>query len=203
MATRFYFPSSGTPDVSPPYSSSWDHVLDAESRVSLISSKIGSSFVTSGNIRLHAVAAVSTSLARQFITGPLQAQTIQAGTIKGQIKCSESSVNLNATVAFNVRVCDSSGNITQEVLGIQASDVTSTTPPEIASTLINRSFQNSSESTSIAYPEITIPEGGHLIIELGFRENSITAGLYVNFQYGDNSATDLPENATETGDYCP
>jgi hypothetical protein len=200
--TRFYFPSTGAADLSPTYSTSWHKTSNAQSSLALVTSKISSAFTTSASIITDTTSGARYMLARQYVSAPLAAQTIPAGTIKGQMKALESSTGLNATFAFNVSVCDSSGAITQTVLDIQASDAT-TTPPEFAAALTNRRFQNSAEATSINYDLLTVNQGDRLVIEIGYRKSNITASRYATFRYGDNSATDLGENNTDTADYCP
>jgi hypothetical protein len=141
--------------------------------------------------------AAETICNRQFVSEMLSAQTI-SGTIKGQIRCYESNVGVNATTAVHIRVCNEDGSIIRgTVLPISASDAT-TTPPEFSTTLTNRRFQDAGELFAIVLTGLAVQERDRLIIELGFREVGTTTTRYMRHSYGDNSGTDLPENNTTT-----
>ena len=199
---RFYFQSSKPGDVSPSYSASWHKNSDAQSRLELVPVTIGSAMTTSGQIITDTASGARFMLARQFVSPPLLGQTIPAGTVKGQIRALESNTALNATLAFNVRVCNSEGTITQTVLDIQASDSTST-PPVLAASLRNRQLMNSSESAAISFSQFTVNDGDRLVIEVGYRKSNTTSSRYSTFRYGDVAASDLPEDNTGTDDYNP
>ena len=135
----------------------------------------------------------------QYVSNPLDAQTI-SGTLKGQLRCLESNVSANATVAVGVQVCSQDGtSITGTVLAISASDDTSATPPEISTSATNRSFNDVSESASITLSSLAINAGDRLIIEIGFRELDTTTSRSVTGYFGGATASgDLPEDNTTT-----
>lgn len=145
-------------------------------------------------------------LYRQYVIGPLAPQDIVGATLKGQIRGWESATTKNATVAIALRLVKFDGSdygTVKDLIGAtpEAADAT-TTPPEFpgttAAAIINRSLNNSAESATIALTTRYAAGGDFLVIEIGIRDNvnSTTATCSLNF--GDNSATDLPEDNTTT-----
>lgn len=192
---RFYFPSTGTPDVSPAYSSIWDN-LNYAARRTLVGNKINSD---NSGIFMYAITSVhGWALARQYVSSSLAAQTVTAGTVKGQIRCAESNWNYNGTLYWNIRICDSSGNITQTV--VSNSESNNEIAPE--SVWTNRKINNAGSNRT--YSQFTVNAGDRLVIELGVHTIVDTTYLYQGgITVGDASSTDLPEDETTTTAYNP
>lgn len=116
----------------------------------------------------------------------------------------ESDSSVEATVAFNVRICDSAGTtITQTILAIQASDSSATPPEAVVTTMTNRSFQNSSEDYAIPYSSFTLNDNDRIVVEIGYLQDYEYDDEYCTFEWGNNSSTDLPEDRTTTAHYNP
>ena len=104
MATRIYLPdTSGGPGISPAVSASWQMTDASFNRIVAATTKSG----TPHTIRVLANTAIynnpSYGVKRQYIYGPIGQQTI-TGTVKGQIYCSESGLDLDAMRAMVIRV---------------------------------------------------------------------------------------------------
>lgn len=138
---------------------------------------------------------------RQFISAPLDKDQTISGTIKGQVRAIENNSALNATIAVGIRVVSRDGSVVRgTLLGVTASDDTSATPPEMAVALTNRRFQDASENFSITLSSLDCKEGDRIVVEVGYRENNTTTNTTQTggMSFGDDSATDLPENSTTT-----
>lgn len=197
MATRFYFVTGVTPSISPAFdTTAWNGRTDEAERRVLgkdIAGNSGSNDVDS----FGAATAPVFNLSRQYIFEGLAAQTL-SGTVKGQIRCYENQASNNATLALRIAVCAADGTDVQEALAISASDAT-TTPPEFSSaTGANRPFQNASEQTLLTLNSVNIPEGGALIVEVGWRQGTGGTSRKVEILYGEpgGPGNDLPEDTT-------
>lgn len=112
--------------------------------------------------------------------------------------------DIEPTIAFNVRICDSGGTITETILSIQASDSGNVLPPGFSDIgYVNRSFQNSSEVKAIPYSSFKLNDNDRIVVEIGYRQGEGDILEDCRFRYGNNSASDLPENETSTDDYNP
>lgn len=145
-------------------------------------------------------------LYRQYVSEPLAAQDILGATVKGQIRGWESATTKNASVAIAMRLVKRDGTdygtVKTLVGATPAAGDASTSPPEFPGTtsaaIINRSLNNSAESTPIAVTDRYVVGGDRLVIEIGILDqvNSTTATCSLNF--GDDSASDLAEDNTTT-----
>lgn len=196
MATRLYFPSTGSAGVAPAaWASGWNYQNGTVSTFPLLRSA-GSSVATSLSLTNDATATARFGSRARWVSDPLAAQSI-SGTIKGQIRCSENSTSNNATIAVAIIVINSSGTTVATLLQPAASDNTAATPPELAAALTNRRFQDSAESASISLSSYSCSAGDRIVVELGFREvrSSGTESMSV---HGAGSSGDLPEDDTQT-----
>jgi hypothetical protein len=200
MATRFYLTSSETPEITPgSWGSGWTYVNGTSNTYRTYTNRLNSAFTTLTHSNDSTGTATFGARAR-WVSGPLRAQTI-SGTLKGQIICAENNGGNNATIAIAVRVINSAGTITQTILAVSASDNTATTPPEMATSLTNRQFQNSAEGVSITLTSTDVSNGDRIVIEVGVREVRNTGSE--TLRVGDASASDLAENNTATTDANP
>ena len=82
-----------------------------------------------------------------------------------------------------------------------ASDSTSV-PPEFAGTtsaaIINRSLNTSGESATVPTTDRYVAGGDRLVIEIGIRDATASTTTTATISFGDNGATDLPEDQTTT-----
>lgn len=191
MATRIYLPSSGAALVTP---STWNFANQINP-VTLrgVTTRISSAMTTKTEAT-GTTSPTARAMGRHVI-GPLAAQTI-SGTVKGQFRCSENNAGANATISIAVKIVQPGGADRGVLLAQTAADTT-TTPPEMATSLTNRRVQNSAESAAPSLTPQDATAGDYLVIEWGFR-SATTTTRNISISYGDDNATDLPENDTET-----
>ena len=195
VATRFYFPSTGTPPITPLFGPGWDFGSAATKRplvsVKVVSAKANLAFVSaalSPEFRAHSM----------YVSDPLGAQTI-TGTCKGVISCFENNAAFAGTVALRVRIVDATGTHKAHLTngGSQvpvASEDTSTTPPELttnASPGHARRFMDSTGATDLPITEVTTASGDCLVVELGIRNATTSTSTSGTIRTGDDNASDL------------
>ena len=186
MATRFYLPSTGAPDVNPPYGA-WDNTANAVrrkmvlTRINSANSFVSSPLSTSGNILLW-----------QFTSAPIAAQTI-SGTVKIQARAGEGHNSLNAYDRVRlVVVSNDGGTLRGTLLALAAYKNTEFN----VGGDINKTFADGDALTSVV-----AQANDRIVLELGCNQASYAAIAHI--VCGDDSATDLPENETETSTYNP
>src|SRR5262245_48259040 len=104
MATRFYFPSSGTAAVSPTISTTdWGHIEATPARYPLLTTPDSSALgATGGSAFDSADHSVSmNALAGQWVSDPLAAQTF-SGNVTAQIQIREFTANDNLFLTVKV-----------------------------------------------------------------------------------------------------
>lgn len=192
MATRFYFDSTEAAAVSPAYGTGWDAAEADRRRLnSAKQSSTMTSFVTTVSI------AGTQPLAVQFVSAPLSAQTISAGsTIKGQIRCAENNTGSNCFLAVRIAKCNNDGTVVTELLATVFPNAAG--HEFVLDTLTNRYFTDSTESTTVALPEIALDEGDRLIVEIGCSESTGSGTRNFTLSIGDDAASDLAEDLTDT-----
>jgi len=154
-------------------------------------SKIGSSPVNFAAITQTATDDYDT-LALQFVSDPISAQTI-TGTIKGQIKCLESSALANFSYAIVVKVVSGDGST---VRGTLYTDFSDTGAEFDDATRTNRKFP----AAGSALGSVVAQAGDRIVIEIGARKNGTNASSRTaTLTVGDSVASDLPEDEVETG----
>jgi hypothetical protein len=196
VVTRFYLPSSGAADITVTPSASWTGST-GYSALKAVRTKIASAMASHSYTNVN-TAGTKYYLHHQYISEPLKQQTI-SGAIKGQIRCSESNAGLNATLAVCIRVVSPDGATVRGTLtDIVASDLINADPSEFATSLKNRKIENSSEQASIALTSVTARDGDRIVMEFGIRRTGTTTTWTSALSFGDDNATDLPENMTTT-----
>lgn len=196
MSTRMYLPHStaGAAAVSPTFGAGWHRTADAD-RIRFGPAKMATA-MTSRTVNTSTVELVSFCMARQYVSDPMKAMSL-SGSITGQIRALESNSNLNATIAIRIAICNEDGSNVREVLAVTAADTT-TTPPELATTLTNRQLQDSAENTTVPITTTTVNEKDRLILEIGIRESNTTANRSADLSMGDDSGSDLAVDNTTT-----
>ena len=190
MATRFYFPSSGSAPVSPAYSGSWDNTDDAQ-RLPCYDSAQGTSMSTVAYF--DSDVGNTDHLIRQWVSEPITAQTISVQTIEFQMRCQEGAVQDNQFIAICIRVVSNDGSsVTGTIL-----DVTRDGTEISASSLQNRRLTASTT-------QVTSNANDRIVIEVGCGGDPLgSADHDVDIRIGDNGGSDLPEDDTSTNDYNP
>ena len=193
MATRFYFPTTGTPDVEPNPSASWGKT-DGFDRITLVTSKISSAFGTKAITETSATSGYKV-LFRQYIVR-IGVVDFSSVTAKSQFRYSESDAGANAYQYIICRVLNGS------TLAERFSDPGRSGGQEfVVNTLTNRQV-----ATAVSFGGAvgSSTDGDYLVIELGAAfVNTDEAEFTATVDLGDNSGSDLPTNSTETAQYCP
>jgi hypothetical protein len=186
MATRFYFPSSGSAAVSPTYSAEWEHNRGV--RLPLTT--------TAGTSTLADIAydpdstdhlTDEDSLFVQFVSAPIDAITLTAQTVTWQFQCAESGIANNLFLAVKVFTVSRTGTVKNTVLAIKR-DAT-----EATSVSVNVTNRNDTATST----EVTVASGDRLVIEVGLGGLPTTGGSHNGvLRIGENAIGDLPVNNT-------
>jgi len=188
MATRIYLPGTGPAPINPAFGT-WTETTGAD-RIAAVATRIGSA-MTSKTQAHSAAAASSTYLSRQYVFGPLAAQTIPASTIKGTIRVLESAGNDNLdAMRLLVRVVSGDGSTyrTPVVYGPTNGRVA-----EFSTALRAKRL-----ATGGVTAGVVVSAGDYLVIEIGTTTTVGGTSPSDSISYGDNSATDLGDNETDT-----
>ncbi len=187
MATRLYFSESRTVDISPAFAAFTE--TDGMLRREMSVHKSNSAMVDHTTAQT-ATAANSSQGIRQYISPPLAAQTIGAGTWKGTIRAFESAANDNVdAVRSSLRFWDVSagafGGTSLVALG-------NGTVAEFNTTLRAKRIASGGVTTSV-----TVDDGDRLVFDIGYTNTTIGTSVTATLIFGDNSATDLGDNETD------
>lgn len=179
MSTRIYLPSSGLAPISPAFGA-WATTTSAD-RVAAVLTRVFSPMISkvSGTPAIN-----TTALDRQYVFGPIAAQTIN-GNIKGQVRCLRTAIGTAPVTAMSIRVVKPDGTDRGILLAITA-----------GITAINTSLRNINFLTSTALSSVIAVSGDYLVIEYGVSCGATARSITCSF--GDDSSTDLPEDNTTT-----
>jgi hypothetical protein len=139
-----------------------------------------------------ATAANSSQGIRQYISPPMMAQTLTGGTWKGTIRCLESAINDNVdAVKSQLRFWDVSAG----AYGATSLAALANYGPvlEFATTLTAKRIADGDTFTTV-----TVEEGDRLVLDLGYTNTTIGTSISGSMSFGDDSATDLGDNETDT-----
>jgi hypothetical protein len=158
----------------------------------------------SGVAEANAASGTSGHLTAIFrnVSPVLVAQTI-SGNIKGQFLCVETAAGDNYTLAVAIKVIQADGTDRGVLLGVSASDDTSATPPEFATTAVNRRVRDSSENTSLSLSSLAVSDGDRIVIEVGFRQSSAATNNATIYRGYSQSQVDQGENDTDNTSQNP
>jgi hypothetical protein len=188
MVTRIYLPGTGPAPINPAFGT-WTETTGAD-RIAGVATRIGSAMASKSQAH-SATAANSTYLSRQYVFGPLAAQTIPVSTIKGTIRVSESGPNdnLNA-MRLLVRVVSGDGSTyrTPVLYG----------PANGTVAEFSTSLRAKRLATDSATASVVVSAGDYLVIEIGTTTTVGGTSPSDSISYGDDSATDLGDNETDT-----
>lgn len=186
--TRFYFPSTGAAAVSPSFETGWEDTSIA-TRLKTVTTKIASAMTTVAFSDLDITD--RDVLFRQYVGDPLIAQTINAQTLRMQIRGLETLSTNNMFVTWVVKIVSNDGTTVRGILvAITRDDV------EVdATTLTNRSLTATISSLEIL-------DGDRLVVEIGTGGDPTTVHDS-SLRIGDADATDLLEDDTTTADNNP
>jgi hypothetical protein len=192
--TRLYLPSSGAPSISPSFdATSWGLTTEAD-RVRALRTPSGTPLTNKQITDSTPVA--SNILARQYVSDPLEAQTI-SGTVKGIIRTQESNAAANFRSQVRLWVVSGDGLTTRGDLRIVDGALLAS---EWDTTLTNRKYPLGWVSPGETISSVTCIDGDRLVLDVGLRAHQNTTTSYVGtLDLGDpTSGSDLAENETGT-----
>ena len=198
MPTRWYLPSTATPDVSPAFDAEWD-VTDAvtvgDYRGQMVRTPSGSPVVEQRITKPTSNVLNQDAIAKQFVSEALAAQTI-SGTVKGQIRTQHTSASANDRAQIIVRVVSNDGSTVRGVLYAGDPETLSGSPTsEFSTSNVNRRFPRGTEG---ALSPLAISAGDRLVVEVGVRWHTTSTSTYGSeLHFYDDAVSDLPENETE------
>lgn len=143
-----------------------------------------------------AVVSDASVLYRQYTSLALTAgQTITGGqALKAQYRCSQTSISNDMFVCMGIRVVASDGSTIQKVVLTVLGDSV-----EILTVLTNHVTTRNSAATNY-----TTVAGDRLVIEVGLIGTPVAGGSHSSsIRFGDDAASDLPEDNTTTTDLRP
>lgn len=195
-ATRFYLPSTGTPDISPSTDGSWE-LTTGFIRRDLVRTKISSTELIQSTAH-DSSNGTDDVLIAQYISEALPAGDI-SGTVKGVTKARETNSAADLRTQVNIRVVSSDGTT---VRGTLLSHDTGTLASEwsTSSTLSSRLVPVALRSNALT--TVSAQENDRIVIEIGYRRHALVSTSYTGRLYFQDNASDLPESDSDatTGD---
>lgn len=138
-----------------------------------------------------ATGAGTTSLSRQFVSDPIAAQTLAAGTVKGTIRALESAVNDNIDVVpMAIYVFSGDGST------LRGTILTKGNYGPVGE--FNNSLRAKRSADGDATSQVVALAGDRVVIEIGFGNTTAGTSITGTLNFGDDSATDLGDNETDT-----
>lgn len=191
MATRFYLPSSGAAAVSPTLSTQWEDTSIGTSPLRCVTTKTNSAMTTRSFADANAT--LRDIFFQQYVSDPIEAQTIANQTIKWQILAKERAASCNMALCLVIRVFD----ITGQTVRTGGLSVSRAATEFDATTLTNRALSDT-------FVNVTALDGDRIVIEIGaFGDPGGGSDHDSDLRIGDADATDLPEDETATTDNNP
>lgn len=196
MATRLYFPSAGVAPVSPPISAvDWNAHINVQ-RLPLNGVQGNSAIGTltyAPDAADHLVA--GRAHVAQFVSDLLPPQDIPAQQVKIQARIAEAHANNNLFLVWKIYAVSEDG---QTVLGTLL-------PIRVDAIEAGTALTNRSDSATTT--QVTVTQNFRLVVELGLSGTpTATTGVQGHngsFSFGENAATDLPEDDAATGALNP
>jgi microcompartment protein CcmK/EutM len=197
LATRFYFPSTGTADISPAFDAEWND-SSSVTRRPLNRLRGTSAFLEVSDTETSALNTWDILLG-QFVSAPLQAQTL-TGTFSCVIRARESAAGVNARSQMVVKVVSNDGTTVRGTLF--PADTTTTNVNEWVVTTTATAARNAffpKGTASQGFTSLAIQANDRLVVEVGARtvNTATTAGFTAAMRFGEAAASDL--TADETG----
>ena len=186
-ATRFYLPSTGIAQVSPAFSASWN-LTTAADRIRMynahyrINSAMTAKTATGDNTTPQSI------LNRQYVSDPIAGQTI-TGTVKGQLLGNENNVGFDGVSAVLIRVVSNDGATVRGTL------LALTYPVLAGNEYLVSTDENRYTPVSTALTSVAAQNGDRIVVEVGFYCYSKNSKIGSQ-TFGDNNASDLPEDQT-------
>jgi len=188
--TRLYLPNTGAPEISPAFTldSSWTATTGAD-RIKCVPTKI-SSVMTSKVQAAPGTAANQKWLFRQYVSDPLSGAGTVFGVLFGQIRGLESAVNDNIdAISLKLLVVKSDATLRGTLLALANYG----TVAELAIALTNKIIADGDGLTPVNFLD-----GDRIVAEIGLTNTTTGTSVSGTLSFGDDNATDLPEDETAT-----
>src|SRR3990167_4997182 len=194
MVTRLYFPSAGSPLLSPAIDSVWD-AFGEKSRWPM--NKVRGTSASAIGTQVSWTAASAAALDRQYIGDPMAAgNTFNGATLTGQLMVREYATGDNSQYLYcGIRICNSVGTVRTTL-------ITTATHTTLAEFINNASHRNAKIFDGDAVPSTatySTGDGDRLVIEIGYGDNA-GASPEGSGKFGEDGS-DLPINNTQTTPY--
>ena len=178
-ATRFYFETGYSPNITPAYSAGWNATASAV-RAILWPNQAQSSINQALNGVAETSAAEQNVLLVQYVTGPLPAQTID-GYIRGYIGATQSNAAADMRMQSRIRVVSQDG-LTERGTLVDFNNNTLT--EEFPANGINYAGHRSRRvplawsGQGILVSPVTLLDGDRVIVEVGYRTHNVVTTSY-------------------------
>lgn len=190
MVTRLYLGSTEASAVNPSFSTSGWTEQDAADRRRMSRALTGSAMTNKTDAQT-ATGAGSSTLLRQYVSDILAPQVIAAGTWKGTVRTLESAANDNVD-AVRSRLFAVSADGTRDLGDLSV--IGNRGPVAEFNTALRAKRIADGDATSA----LTLTEEWRLVLEIGYTNTTAGASISATLNFGDNSATDLGDNETDT-----
>jgi hypothetical protein len=191
LATRVYFPSTGSAAVTP---STWNFGAQINP-VTLPGSRTKTATALTTKLEATGVTNPTARAMMRFVYGPLEGQSI-SGTVKGQMLGLESNAGANASLALAIKIIQPDGTDRAVLLAQTAGDSAAAGVELATGSLTNARFLDASEANPTLSTQ-TATRGDYLVIEIGFRSATGTT-RNISLRYGDTGSTDLTDGDTSS-----
>ena len=193
MATRFYFPRSGTAGISPNVDAGWEitavtrRPLVYKGRLSLIEALANETAVT------VPITTTQDIVGFQFVSEPLRAQII-SGTFGLVIRTFENANTNNVTLAVVVRAISQDLAIRGTLVSNFNVDASEFNLTASAATRI---------ANAVAVTQTTVQDGDRIVVEVGGHAAAPSAAGSYTMRFGTNAASDFALTSGLTTDLNP
>ena len=193
MAARCYLSAATAASVAPTADAGWERTTGSVGRM-LLFAKSGADTLANGST-ISGWTLGTDSLDRQYVSEPINELTF-AGTVKMQLRSSETLAACNTVSRIGLRVVSGDGTVVRGTM-LAVADYAGGT--ELASAAVtNKTYA----VAGTALTRVDARAGDRIVLEVGYSDN---VGVTPNGKsiYGSSAASDLPEDETTTTNLNP
>ncbi len=190
MASRVYFDLTIAAPITPAYDAGWEYTTEAAAYKAQEQKTATSTVAAGTTIGPWSGTAGDQALDRQYLYGPLKAQTI-SGTIKGQIGAKEvaSTDNVDQMI-LSVRVVSGDGSTFRGTL-LALGNYGTSTEFSTSALLPNKKIADGDSLSSV-----DAQDGDYIVIEIGYGNTTTgtTPEVFATWGWNGTIGGDLPED---------
>lgn len=192
-ATRFHLTNPGAAAVTPAFDAGWELTSDVDViRVELLHKTQTRVLQALADTTITVpITTTQDILCRQFVSAPIPPQRI-IGTVSLVIRCVESNIDANATLAVVVKVVSQDGGTVRGTLFS-----TFNTDTEFGTTAATRIVN------AVAVTALTTQPGDRLVVEIGAHAAAPATAQTYAMRMGNNAASDFALTSGLTTDLNP